>query len=78
LRAEKHGGAENESHGAPLQIEIRNPNIEIRNKFKIRNAKAQNEKLRVLGIWIWFFEIVSDFEFRISDFSITATATPEG
>ena len=42
---------------------IRNPNIEIRNKFKILNLNAQN----ALYFEHSYFDIVSDFEFRASD-----------
>ena len=45
--------------------EIRNPNVEIRNKFKRKDQKVQN-------IWSLYhsdFESVSDFGF-VSDFDI--------
>jgi hypothetical protein len=49
--------------------EIRNPNLEIRNKFEIRSTKhrAHPATDRLLSIHIWDFEFVSDFEIRISD-----------
>ena len=66
--------------------EIRNPNVEIRNKFKIqrRNSKtndAANEVvqlfLRVRFAFIVKFEFVSDFELRISDFRTVSRHGPE-
>src|SRR5207248_532250 len=57
-----------EQHVRSNWMEIRNPNIEIRNKSKIRISKAQNETPFVWVIRIWHFEFVSDFDIRISDF----------
>jgi len=48
-------------------IKIRNPKIEIRNKFEIQITKYKT--CAVMSIWIWDFEFVSDFDFRISGFS---------
>ena len=47
--------------------EIRNPNIEMRNKFKIRKRKAQNivcRAFRSFEFWISDLFRISDFEFR--------------
>ena len=37
------------------------------NKFEIQMTKIQN---KVLNIWIWVFEIVSDFVLRVSGFNV--------
>src|SRR5205807_5961450 len=44
--------------------QIRNPNLEIRNKFKIRNSKPAP------GLGHSNFGFVSDFEIRISDLAV--------
>jgi len=55
-------------------VEIRNPNLEIRNKFKARMIEIQNlQRLAVPrsdvgSIWILNFGfVVSDFDIRASD-----------
>jgi len=50
---------------------IRNPNVEIRNNFKAR--KPKNEK-PLVRISCSRFEFVSDFDIRISDFSLRKSA----
>jgi hypothetical protein len=50
---------------------IRNPKLEIRNKFKIQMGNAQN-RAPVAVSSFWIFGSVSDFEFRISDLGATS------
>src|SRR5437879_5795102 len=45
--------------------QIRNPNIEIRNKSETRNPKRR--RVDFDGFELWTFEFVSDFGFRVSD-----------
>jgi hypothetical protein len=45
--------------------EIRNPNVEIRNKLEIRTRKPET---LASSFSAWGFGFVSDFEIRISDF----------
>jgi hypothetical protein len=47
--------------------EIRNPNIEIRNKFKMGPRSNQQTKraTRLSALVFGFFRVVSDFGFRI-------------
>ena len=53
----------------PVPPEIRNPNIEIRNKFKARMTEIQNlRESAVLDILILGFGLVSDLVLRISNF----------
>src|SRR5258708_35003734 len=53
-------------------LKTRNPNIEIRNKFKIRSTKSKmpgrGTQSRSGGFEHLIFEFVSDFDIRISDF----------
>jgi hypothetical protein len=49
--------------------QIRNSKSEIRNKFKIRSANDRNAFPPSFEFSTSNFEIVSDFELRISDFS---------
>jgi hypothetical protein len=46
--------------------EIRNPNFETRNKFEYQMFEIQN---RLEHLNLCFLKIVSDFEFRFSNFS---------
>jgi hypothetical protein len=46
----------------------RNSKLEIRNKYEIRNSNLQNDRFR-LEFGVSCFGLVSDFGFRISDFS---------
>ena len=54
---------------------IRNPNVEIRNKFEIRMLKKSEIQMSETSQWVvsnfefWSFGFVSGFGFRISDFS---------
>jgi len=54
--------------------QIRNPNIEIRNKVKDRinlkskKTKTPNPKESRLEFCLWLFEILSTFGFRASNF----------
>jgi hypothetical protein len=66
-----------------LGTQVRNPNIEIRNKFKIRNSKPSNETIHgahpgvktaahnsvlcLRHFLIWDLEFVSIFVLRISN-----------
>ena len=52
---------------AKAQSQIRNSNIEIRNKFKIRNPKLKVRNKFVWNIWFLSFDIVSSFGFRASN-----------
>src|SRR5260370_23901000 len=47
--------------------QIRNSKNEIRNKSKIRNRNIKTTGAIVLDLFLWTFEFVSDFGFRISD-----------
>jgi hypothetical protein len=49
-------------------VEIRNANLEIRNKHEIRRKKTQDQNSPVSVIRILDFEFASDFEIRISSF----------
>src|SRR5947209_1429778 len=51
--------------------QIRNPKLEIRNKFKSPKQKIPNGNALLFWIWvirIWVLFRISDFGFRISDF----------
>src|SRR5262249_2031359 len=56
---------------APHQI--RNSNLEIRNKFKTRSTKPERSSL-FLAFDFSNSEVVSDFEIRISDFAFRQSA----
>ena len=50
----------------PIRLDkIRNPNLEARNKFEYQMNEIQN---RLEHLNLCFLKIVSDFEFRASDF----------
>ena len=54
--------------------EIRNTNIEIRNKSEIQRQKIQNKRgFRHLN---FLLEFVSDFDIRISDFIVSFILHP--
>ena len=55
------------NHGPFVVEEIRNPNVEARNKFEFSKFKF-SKPLFVSNIGNWLFEIVSSFEFSASDF----------
>ena len=46
---------------------IRNPKLEIRNKFEIWNSTDRNGSNAVSVISSWILLLVSNFELRISD-----------
>src|SRR5438477_11974037 len=48
-----------------MWAKIRNPKLEIRNKFKARNPKSQTKRFRTLVLRIWDLFRISDFGFRI-------------
>jgi len=51
-----------------LAVQIRNPKLKIRNKFKNRNRKyAKRATSKLWTFLLLNFEFVWDFEFRISD-----------
>jgi len=50
-----------------LQDEIRNPNIEIRNKSEIRRKKNEPGCIAMPLFFSSVFGFVSDFGFRVSD-----------
>jgi hypothetical protein len=55
--------------------QIRNPNVEIRNKFETRNPKLETRGDRVFVWVISCLGIVSDFGIRISSFEARTIAT---
>jgi len=58
----------NDEQGKPSPLAVSQFNIETLNEFKTGNKK----NLYLLIIYVSYFEFISDFDIRISDFFIAA------